>query len=464
MRTPPAKIEEVRLPWLNKIGFGLSGIGRMIGSVLVTTYLFYFYTEVLYLNAGAATTLTLVGRIWSWFVDPTMGMVIDCAHGKKDGKTRHILKVWSLPVAVAMILAFAVPNVATPIQAVWVFVTYIVFQTLDSLVKVALNTLMGRLTTDKVQRTNLNQTLTICSTATSLIFTSETLNIVNTLGGGDMRRGFALTAVAYGVVMVVVYAIAFFATAGYEPVEEVQTLSQKGPGILEILKAMSKNKVWILAILIYVFNTAGSMMQAQTMVAYFTHNLGDPQNYLRIYSTASMVVTMLGYVVLGELTKRLGNAGTSLLGCAFGIAGNMIRFVLKDGSLVFYSVGVVIGMFGTSLVAGTIVLCIMDSQVYGEWKTGTRSDGLAMSGFGLSAKIGIALGGALAGYLQAIMGYDAALGAPSEAVKTLFFCENTLCVAIGYVLSGICAFLVLRYERKIPQMRAEIEARKAQTA
>ena len=38
MRTPPAKIEEVRLPWLNKIGFGLSGIGRMIGSVLVTTY------------------------------------------------------------------------------------------------------------------------------------------------------------------------------------------------------------------------------------------------------------------------------------------------------------------------------------------------------------------------------------------------------------------------------------------
>ena len=87
-----------------------------------------------------------------------------------------------------MILAFAVPNVATPIQAVWVFVTYIVFQTLDSLVKVALNTLMGRLTTDKVQRTNLNQTLTICSTATSLIFTSETLNIVNTLGGGDMRR------------------------------------------------------------------------------------------------------------------------------------------------------------------------------------------------------------------------------------------------------------------------------------
>ena len=84
-----------------------------------------------------------------------------------------------------------------------------------------------------------------------------------------------------------------------------------------------------------------------------------------------------------------------------------------------------------------------------------------MSGFGLSGKIGLALGGALAGYLQTFMKYDPSLGAPSEAVKQLFFYENTICVAIGFALSAVFAILVLKYEKKIPQMQAEIDARKA---
>lgn len=89
-RTPPAKIEAVTLPWRVKIGFGISGIGRMISSVLVTTYVFYFYTEILLIPSSIATTVTLIGRIWAWFCDPTMGTLIDHASPNKEGKTRHI--------------------------------------------------------------------------------------------------------------------------------------------------------------------------------------------------------------------------------------------------------------------------------------------------------------------------------------------------------------------------------------
>lgn len=463
MRTPPASVQAVRLPWTTKICFGISGAGRMLNSVLVTTYLFYFYTEILMLNPAVATTLTTVGRIWSWFVDPTMGAIIDRSSGKKEGKTRHVLKVWTFPAALSMFLAFAVPDMVTPLQALWVFVTYIVQQTLDALLKVALNTMMGRLTSDKVQRTNLNQIMTITSTVTSLFFTSEALNIITTLGGGNMRRGFMLTAAIMAAAMAIIYFITYFGTAGYEPVELVSAdvAKQKGPGLVATLSAMSKNKVWMFAILIYAFICAGGMMQQQTMVMYFTHNLNDPQSYLRVYSATSMVVSMIGYVSLSFFTKRLGNAGTALLGCIFGVVGNLIRFVLQDASLIVFAVGMGIAAFGLGLIAGTIILCIMDSQVYGEWKTGTRNDALVMSGFGLSSKIGFAVGGALGGYLQAILGYDATLGAPSSAVKTLFFFENTLFYAATYVLAGIFALLVLKYEKKIPQMRAEIEARKA---
>ena len=83
MRTTPTSVQDVKLPWITKICFGISGVGRMLNSVLAITYLFYFYTEILMLNPAVATTLTTVGRISSWFVDPTMGAIIDRSSGKK---------------------------------------------------------------------------------------------------------------------------------------------------------------------------------------------------------------------------------------------------------------------------------------------------------------------------------------------------------------------------------------------
>ena len=464
-RTPPAKIEAVTLPWRVKIGFGISGIGRMISSVLVTTYVFYFYTEILLIPSSIATTVTLIGRIWAWFCDPTMGTLIDHASPNKEGKTRHIIKLCAIPAGILLFLTFAVPNAVGGVQAIWIGVTYLLQATINSLITVSLNTLMSRVTSDKVQRTHLNQCLTIFSTVTSLSFTAFTLDLVTSLGGGDMKKGFMFCGALYGLIQIITFLSAAIATKGYEPVETVvnssgESVVLKGPGFGAMFKAMAQNKVWLFAILIYVWDTTGSMMQAQTMVSYFQHVLGNT-GYLKIYSSVSMVITIASYLSLGFLTKRFGNAGTSLLGCVISIVGNLFRFFTHDANATLFTAGLVISMAGASLVAGTIVLCIMDTQVYGEWKTGVRNEAILMSGFGLSGKIGLALGGALAGYLQTFMKYDPSLGAPSEAVKQLFFYENTICVAIGFALSAVFAILVLKYEKKIPQMQAEIDARKA---
>lgn len=451
--------------WLTKIAYGTTGISAMLSSVLVTTYVFYFYTDVLHIPAGAATTIALIGRIWGWLVDPAMGIFVQSAKPGKYGATRKLLLQFAIPGGLALILSFAVPGVSAALQVVWVAVTYILQATLNSLLSLTKSTLMSRVTTDRVQRTNMQQMYAILGTIVSLTMTSETLNLVNTLGGGDMRRGFMITAVIFGVAYALFYLFLFIATKGVEPIEEAKAAgtASKGPGFKDILPALATNKVWLVALFIMIFYTTFSMMQAQTMVTYFTHCMEDAQTALRIYSSASMVITMIGYVSLSAFTKRLGNAGACMLGCILASAGHLFRFFTHDETMVLYGVGLVIGMFGASLLSGTTLLIILDTGVYSEWKTGSKSDPLLIAGSNIASKIGMALGGAVAGYLLTAFHYDPSLGTPSEAVKSLLFYENTLLVAVGYILSALCAFFVWRYEKRIPQMQAEIDARKAHT-
>ena len=455
-----------KISWLTKITYGTTGVSTMLSSVLVTTYVFYFYTDVLHIPAGAATTIALIGRIWGWLVDPAMGVFVENAKPGKYGATRKIILQFAIPGGLALALSFAVPGVSTGLQVVWVAVTYILQATLNSLLTLTKSTLMSRITTDRVQRANMQQVYSILGTIVSLTMTSETLNLVNTLGGGDMRRGFMITAAIFGVAYALFYLFFFIATKGMEPIEETAAAGtvSKGPGLKEILPALATKTMWLAELFISIFYTTFSMMQAQTMVTYFTHCLGDAQTPLRIYSSASMVVTMIGYASLASFTKRIGNAGACLLGCVLGAVGHLFRFFAHDGTMVLYGTGLVIAMFGTSLLAGTTLLIVLDTGVYSEWKTGSKSDPLLIAGSNIATKLGMTLGGAIAGYLLTAFHYDPSQGAPGEAVKNLLFYENTLLVAVGYILAALCAFFVWRYEKRIPQMQAEIEARKAQTA
>lgn len=452
-----------KIPWLTKIAYGSTAISSMLSSMLVTTYVFYFYNEILLIPAAAAATISLIGRIWSWFVDPTVAVFIETSKSGKHGKTRRLLLLFAIPGGLAMFLTFAVPEVSAPVQIAWVAVTYILQATLSSLLTMARSTLMSRITTNRTERTNMQQIYSILGTVISLTMTSETLTLVTALGGGDMRRGFTLTALIFGALFAFFYLLFFVTTKGYEPTEDPQLSTpvekKKGSSFKDILAAAATNKYWLFAMLIQVFY----MMQAQTMVSYFTHCMGNAQTPLRIYSLASLVVTTAGYLTLGFFTKHFGNAGTRAIGCTIAAVGNLFRFIMRDSTFVLYGVGLTIGSFGASLMSGVLMLVILDTGVYSEWKTGKNSDPVLLAGMTVSSKFALAVGGAAAGYLLAAFGYDSAAGAPSETVKNLFY-MNTLLVGIGFALAAVCSFINSRYEKRIPQMRAEIEARKAEKA
>ena len=128
--------------------------------------------------------------------------------------------------------------------------------------------------------------------------------------------------------------------------------------------------------------------------------------------------------------------------------------------MLIMNAGWIISGFGSGLVAMTIILNIFDAKVYGEWKTGVDNEAILMSGFSVSYKIGMAIGGPIAGYLLLLVPYVQGAEQQADSVLSMWMAENTLIPGIATFISLVFAILIIKNEKKVPQMRKEIEERK----
>lgn len=459
----PTSIQAVRLPLKVKLCYGAGSFAKTLLVYLTMVFMLYFYTDVIGINGGVAATIILLAKIWDIINDPMMGAIVDRTRAR-EGKCRMWLKYFSVPAGVIVALCFMMPELTMTGKIIWVAVTYTLQGMASTALLIPLNTLMGRLTSDKQQRAHLNQIAGFYGTAAGWIVPAATLPMVAVFGGGDMQRGFLYVGILYGVLYALCHLVVFWGTRGYEPLEflsepDGQLSRQQAPGLGVVLSALLKNKVWLFCIGMYFFDIIGSSIESSAQTYYFQYNLGNV-NLLATYSTVATVTGVLVYAILSWFTKRFGNAGTASVGCILSMIGYGIRFVLQDGNVWVMIAGWTFSTLGVGLVGATIVLNIFDAKVYGEWKTGVNNEAILMSGFSVSYKVGMALGGPIAGYLLMLVPYVPQAAQQADSVCRLFFVENTLLPCIGFVIALFFSFAIRRYEKQLPQMRAEIEARK----
>ena len=97
-------------------------------------------------------------------------------------------------------------------------------------------------------------------------------------------------------------------------------------------------------------------------------------------------------------------------------------------------------------------MCIFDAKVYGEWKTGVDNEAILLRICPALICSPVML--TKSKFFQHLCRF------PAASVITVF-CQSTLIPAVGFVITLIFALLIKKYEKKVPQMREEIEARKA---
>ena len=144
-----------KLSFLEKSGYSCADAAANFVFMTMILFQLNFYTDTFGLAAWLAGMLLLVGRLWDAFFDPMMGVIADRTK-TRWGKFRPWVLWTAIPWGVMMVLAYTVPNFATPGKIVWACLTNIALMTLYSANNTPYSAMTAVMTGDVNERTTLS--------------------------------------------------------------------------------------------------------------------------------------------------------------------------------------------------------------------------------------------------------------------------------------------------------------------
>lgn len=177
-----------------KIAYGGGDLASNLILVLTSTFVTFFYTDALGLNAGIIGTIMLFSRVFDGVSDMLMGFVMDQVKSKR-GKARCWLYWLAIPIALATVLVFLVPNIGDTGKYIFVIITYNLVTTfLYTMINIPYGALTSLMTRDQNQRTVINIFRMFMAQVGSLIINAFTLPLINAVGGSTEQKSVLLSA------------------------------------------------------------------------------------------------------------------------------------------------------------------------------------------------------------------------------------------------------------------------------
>lgn len=442
-----------RIRPLEKIGYGLGDTASNVVFQMVMMYLAFFYTDVFGISAAAMGTLFLVVRIIDAVTDPLMGALVDRTT-TRWGKFRPYLLWLALPYGVIAVIAFITPDFSPEGKLIYAYITYALLMIIYTAINIPYAALGGVITGDSQERVSLNSYRFFLATAAGVLVASATLPLVDWLGGGDQQKGFPLAMAVLSVLAVLLFIACFFLTK--ERVVEATTFWKD-------LKVLLTNDQFVIVAILNFVLLIPLVLRGASAIYYITWYVGEA-SLIPAFLTAGMLASMVGAAFASPLTKRVSKVKSYMLIQMVVTVASAAMFFLSSGAVVLIFAFFIVVQFFAQMGSPILWGMMADTVEYGELKTERRITGLVFSGALFSLKLGMALGGALLGWLLAYFGYQS--GATSQTPETIsgIVLLFTVIPAIGHLL---LVGIVTRYKlskQRCEEIRAELDRRHALTA
>jgi glucuronide carrier protein len=336
-------------------------------------------------------------KIWDAFADIFAGRMVDRTM-TRWGKFRPFLLWFSLPLLLANVACFAVPDFGSyGARLAYAYVTYALMGTLYSLVNIPFGSLAGAMTQDPAERSRLAGARMVGSGATILLL--ALLLAPQLKSAENLERTFLVTAAAFTAVGLVLFMTTFL-TAKETVFREVpqvtlaqtwQTLKQNGPLARlcgsTLFYLVAQNVVSAVAI----YFARDVLRGGQALLAVVT-----------IITTGAVIyVGPFGPVV----TRKLGKKRGFVIAAGACVAGGLVLAAGARSLPLSLAALAVIGA-GMALLNTMTWALEADTVEYGEWKTGVRAEGATYAAFSFTRKVGQAIGQGLVGYSLGVIGYQ----------------------------------------------------------
>ncbi len=462
--------EEVK-PAEKWLGYLLGPAGALLLNAVLATYLNVYYTDVLKLThvwGGAFLVIfPIVSKIIDAVTNVVMGYIIDRTH-TKEGKARPWLLLSAPLLTVTGILLFTVPSGSETVQVIWVMVSYNLFYSFAYTIFNMSHNLMVPLSTRNItERGGLsvfNQIATIMMSGilVALVFPMVIMPMV----GVDQGKWITLMS-ALSILALPLTLLEYYFTKERVTLEERSAGIEKTVPFAQQLKAIFTDKYMLLIYAYFLIYTAGTSIKNISLV-YFcnyvlgTYNDGITQTMLSVIGGIPMGI---GIFAVWPLAKKFGKRNVTLAGFILYAIGGAICWAFPT-NMVIMLVGQFIKNIGGLPCAYVFMALFADVLDHLEWKTGFRSDGVAMSVYNI---IAVAMVGICTGVFNGLLGHAGYIApeivngvtvaaAQSDTVKgVITFGFVGLEVFTGAILAVLLVFL--NVEKGIEKKQAEIKAR-----
>ena len=454
------------------LGYLLGPAGALLLNAVLATYLNVYYTDVLKLTSvwGGAflVVFPIVSKVIDAVTNVVMGYIIDRTR-TSQGKARPWLLLSAPLLAVTGVLLFTVPNASETVQVVWVMVSYNLFYSFAyTIFNMSHNLMVPLSTRDTTQRGGLsvfNQIATIMMSGilVALVFPMVIMPMV----GVDQGKWIALMS-ALSILALPLTLLEYFFTKERVTLENQAAGEDSTVPFAKQLKAIFTDKYMLLIYAYFLIYTAGSCIKNISLVYFCNYVLGTYNDGVTqtMVSAIGGIPMGIGIFAVWPLAKRFGKRNVTLAGFILYAIGGAVCWLFPH-NMVMVLVGQFIKNVGGLPCAYVFMALFADVLDHMEWKTGFRSEGLAMSVYNIIAvaMVGVCTGifnGWLAGagYVAPEMVDGVTVAAvQSEAVQgVITFGFVGLEVFTGIILAVLLIFLSV--EKDIGRKQEEIKARR----
>ena len=449
-----------KLPMRVKLGYAAASTAPTIQMLIQMYFLVFFYVSVLGLSGGVAGTIILIARVWDFINDPLMGTLIEKSN-KPGGTCLWWMKRAMIPIAIFMVLCYSAPNLSYTMKVVWAAATFICLGMSQTAYSIPMSALQPKLTTDRAERVKLGTYSGVFGNILNAVVPAVTMPLVAVLSTSNPATAFTKLAAIYACVYLLMGLIGIIGCKGYEDNDYDTEKGERAPAptVKEMFSALVQNKISGIVFLIQVVKMLFSSLQGSMLLYFCTYHLGDG-NIMSVTTSVGVFFTIGATLLLVPLHKKLGNAGTGALGAAIDVAAMLFMVIIHVSNPKIYICGALIAVAGASLATNILTQCLMDSLDYGEWKTGRKNTAVVMSAYGIGTKIGLAFGGSIAAYVIGLIGFDPNAATQPANIVNIFFHMTITSEAVIYGIALLLFLYLMRVEKRLPMMRAEIAARK----
>jgi len=229
-----------RLSLKEKIGYSLGDAASNIYFQTFIIFLLNFYTDVFGIPASAAGTMFLVTRIFDAINDPFMGTIADRTNSRW-GKFRPYIIFFAVPFVVMGVLTFTTPGYDTAGKLIYAYITYNFLMVMYTIVNVPYSALMGVITPNSLERTEISSFRFVAAFAGGLIVQGSTIYLVKYFGNGNDAVGWQWAMGCLGGIALICLIITFLTTK-----ERVHPPAGQKTELKKDLADLFGNKAWVL--------------------------------------------------------------------------------------------------------------------------------------------------------------------------------------------------------------------------